>query len=113
MRVHRRAAAVLAVPTLALGLALAGCGGSDEPEPTTTSTSTSSTTTTTAPATSSTTAAAAAPDLGKIALTLTRVGTFDQPVAMTWCTTSGLSGAICTPLTSWSVRKAGSTRKQR
>jgi glucose/arabinose dehydrogenase len=67
---------------LALGLALAGCGGSDEPEATP---STSSTTTTSAPGTSRTTVAAAAPDLGAIALALTKVGTFDQPVAMTWC----------------------------
>jgi glucose/arabinose dehydrogenase len=71
----RRLAALAVV-----GLVLAGCGGSDEPAATP---STSASTTTTDPG--SPTTAAAAPDLGEIALSLTKVGTFDQPVAMAWC----------------------------
>jgi glucose/arabinose dehydrogenase len=72
----RRLAAVLLV-----GLVLAGCGGSDEPEASTTTTSSPGTT-----AAPSTTAGPAGPDLGAVALTLTKVGSFDQPISMTWCT---------------------------
>jgi glucose/arabinose dehydrogenase len=59
---------------------VAACGGSDEPEATTTTTSTTSTT-----AAPSTTTAPAGPDLDAVAFDLTKVGTFDQPLAMTWC----------------------------
>jgi glucose/arabinose dehydrogenase len=71
----RRLAAVVLV-----GLVLAGCGGSDEPEATTTTTSTGSSPSTTAAA------APRGPDLGAVRLSLTKVATFDQPIAMTWCT---------------------------
>ena len=65
---------------LLLAAVLAACGGSDEPAATTTTASSS--TTTEAP---STTAAPKGPDLGAVQLSLVKIGTFDQPLAMTWC----------------------------
>jgi glucose/arabinose dehydrogenase len=76
----RRTAAVLA-----LLVVVAACTGTDAKE----ATPTTVTTTTSAPAAPSTTttaaAAAAAPSLAAVKLKLTRVGSFDQPLALTWC----------------------------
>jgi glucose/arabinose dehydrogenase len=75
-----RSIAVLAL----LGAVAVGCGGSDEPDATPTTGST--TTSTAAPGTTPSTAAPGPPvDLGAIAVRLTKVGSFDQPLAMTWC----------------------------
>jgi glucose/arabinose dehydrogenase len=79
MRRTRRATAVAVL----LVLVTAACGGDDEPATTTTAPTSSSSTSTTA--TGPTTTTTAPPDLEKVALRTTQVGTFTQPLDLKWC----------------------------